>query len=124
MRPSGEPSFPYAAGILFGLGLPPNPSCGGAHGPHLWWSTRLLIGTMLIGFGAFNVVEASWTTIRWDCTMYETAPRELWIYWDVGFLLLGRSHGRRRLVAGPLRPTKVIGRPAICRCMTHIEGVL
>jgi len=64
MRPSGEPSFPYAAGILFGLGLPPTstlsqalPSCGGAHGPHLWWSTRLLIGTMLIGFGAFNVVQ-------------------------------------------------------------------
>jgi len=108
MRPSGEPSFPYAAGILFRLGLgrffdgivlhqilqwhhmltapgslptvcttcrstrsgtacsmpPPTstlsqalPSCGGAHGPHLWWSTRLLIGTMLIGFGAFNVVQ-------------------------------------------------------------------
>lgn len=24
---------------------------------HLYWSNKLLIGTMLIGFGAFNVVE-------------------------------------------------------------------
>jgi uncharacterized membrane protein len=28
-----------------------------AHRRHLWWSGRLLTGTLLIGFGAFNLVE-------------------------------------------------------------------
>ena len=28
-----------------------------AHRTHLWWSWKLLTGTMLIGFGVFNLVE-------------------------------------------------------------------
>lgn len=28
-----------------------------AHRRHLWWSDKLLVGTMLIGFGIFNLVE-------------------------------------------------------------------
>jgi uncharacterized membrane protein len=28
-----------------------------AHKAHLWWSGKMLAGTMLMGFGAFNVVE-------------------------------------------------------------------
>jgi uncharacterized membrane protein len=28
-----------------------------AHRSHLWWSGKLLVGTMLMGFGLFNLVE-------------------------------------------------------------------
>jgi len=28
-----------------------------AHRKHLYWSTKLLVGSMLIGFGSFNSVE-------------------------------------------------------------------
>jgi uncharacterized membrane protein len=28
-----------------------------AHRGHLWWSSKLLVGSMLLGFGFFNVVE-------------------------------------------------------------------
>ena len=30
-----------------------------AHRQHLWWSGRLLTGSMLMGFGAFNVAEGA-----------------------------------------------------------------
>ena len=28
-----------------------------AHRSHLWWSCKLLVGTMLMGFGIFNLVD-------------------------------------------------------------------
>lgn len=57
-----------------------------AHRSHLWWSSKLLIGTMLMGFGIFNVVEG---TINHHVN--ETVPREEWIYWDIGFLAWGAA---------------------------------
>jgi len=61
-----------------------------AHRQHLGWSTRLLAGTLLIGFGAFNVVEGLIDHHLLGLHhVNETAPREQWIYWDLGFLLWG-----------------------------------
>lgn len=63
-----------------------------AHRFHLQWSSKLLVGTMLIGFGLFNVVEG---TINHHVLglhhVNETAPREHWIYWDLGFLAWGAA---------------------------------
>jgi uncharacterized membrane protein len=65
-----------------------------AHRRHLWWSTRLLIGSLLIGFGAFNVVEGlvdhHWLGLH---HVNETAPRSQWIYWDIAFLAWGAAMG-------------------------------
>ena len=61
-----------------------------AHRQHLWWSTRLLVGTMLIGFGAFNVIEGLVNHhLLGIHHVNETVPRDLWLYWDLGFLLWG-----------------------------------
>ena len=61
-----------------------------AHRTHLWWSTRLMVGTLLIGFGIFNVVEGIIDHhILGLHHVNETVPREQWIYWDIGFLAWG-----------------------------------
>ena len=61
-----------------------------AHRAHLWWSWKLLAGTMLIGFGVFNVVEGVIDHHLLGLHhVNETGPREQWIYWDVGFLIWG-----------------------------------
>jgi uncharacterized membrane protein len=61
-----------------------------AHRRHLWWSTRLLIGTMLIGFGAFNVIEGLINHHLLGLHhVNETVPPEQWIWWDLGFLAWG-----------------------------------
>jgi uncharacterized membrane protein len=61
-----------------------------AHRSHLWWSGKLLVGTMLMGFGIFNLVEG---IINHQLLglhhVNETVPRDQWAYWDVGFLLWG-----------------------------------
>ena len=63
-----------------------------AHRTHLWWSWKLLAGTMLIGFGVFNVIEGVIDHhVLGLHHVKETAPREYWIYWDVGFLLWGAA---------------------------------
>jgi uncharacterized membrane protein len=146
-----ERRFPYAAGVLFGLGLggffdgivfhqllqwhhmltsagyPPDTlrnvqvnvfwdgvfhastyafvAIGlallwrAAHLRHLWWSTRLLVGTMLIGFGLFNVVEGVIDHhLLGIHHVNETVPREQWVYWDLGFLAWGAA----MLVAGAI----------------------
>jgi uncharacterized membrane protein len=63
-----------------------------AHRAHLWWSTRLLAGSILIGFGIFNVVEGlidhHLLAIH---HVNETVPRSEWIYWDLGFLAWGAA---------------------------------
>jgi uncharacterized membrane protein len=57
---------------------------------HLRWSTKLLIGTLLLGFGACNVVEGLIDhEILGVHHVNETVPRAQWIYWDLGFLLWG-----------------------------------
>lgn len=63
-----------------------------AHLRHLWWSGRQLVGALLIGFGAFNLVEGAVNhQLLGLHHVNETAPREDWIYWDIGFLLSGAA---------------------------------
>jgi uncharacterized membrane protein len=57
---------------------------------HVRWSTKLLAGTLLIGFGLFNVVEGIVDHhLLGIHHVNETVPREQWIFWDVGFLAWG-----------------------------------
>ena len=59
---------------------------------HIRWSGKLLPGAMLIGFGAFNVVEGIVDHHLLGLHhVNETVAREYWIYWDVGFLLWGAA---------------------------------
>jgi uncharacterized membrane protein len=59
---------------------------------HVRWSGKLLAGTMLIGFGAFNVVEGTVNHhILGIHHVNETVPPSQWIYWDVGFLAWGAA---------------------------------
>lgn len=61
-----------------------------SHRMHLWWSWKMLLGTMLIGFGAFNLVEGIIDHhLLGIHHVNETVPRDQWIYWDVGFLIWG-----------------------------------
>ena len=61
-----------------------------AHRQHLYWSTRLLIGSMLIGFGAFNVVEGLIDHhVLVIHRVNETVPPDQRIYWDIGFIAWG-----------------------------------
>jgi uncharacterized membrane protein len=57
---------------------------------HIRWSSKLLIGTFLMGFGLFNLVEGIVNhEILGIHHVNETVPREQWIYWDIGFLVWG-----------------------------------
>jgi uncharacterized membrane protein len=61
-----------------------------AHRSHVWWSGKMLAGAILLGFGIFNVVEGIIDHhILQIHHVNETAPREQWIYWDLGFLAWG-----------------------------------
>ncbi len=61
-----------------------------AHASHLWWSGKMLVGSMLMGFGAFNLVEGVVNHhILGIHHVNETVPRMHWIYWDTGFLIWG-----------------------------------
>ena len=61
-----------------------------AHRVHLWWSGRLLIGTLLMGFGIFNLVEGIVDhQILGLHHVNETVPASQWLYWDIGFLAWG-----------------------------------
>lgn len=60
------------------------------HRQHLYWSTKLLMGSMLIGFGAFNVVEGLINHhLLGIHHVNETVPRDQWFLWDLGFLVWG-----------------------------------
>jgi uncharacterized membrane protein len=59
---------------------------------HVRWSTKLLAGTMLLGFGWFNVIEGLVDhQILGLHHVNETVPPERWLYWDVGFLAWGAA---------------------------------
>jgi uncharacterized membrane protein len=61
-----------------------------AHRTHDRWSGKLLLGTILMGFGIFNLVEGLVDhQILGIHHVNETVPGEQWIYWDLGFLLWG-----------------------------------
>ena len=63
-----------------------------AHRAHLWWSWKLLVGTILIGFGICNVVEGLIDHhLLGIHHVNETVPRGQWLYWDVGFLIWGAA---------------------------------
>lgn len=61
-----------------------------AHRSHLHWSNKLLTGSLLIGWGVFNLVEG---VIDHEVLgvhhVNELMPRAQWLYWDLGFLLWG-----------------------------------
>jgi len=75
-----------------------------AHRQRLWWSGKMLAGSMLMGFGLFNVVEG--IVDHHVLALHhvnETVPPGQWIYWDVGFLVWGTAMlfaGWRLLKAG------------------------
>jgi len=61
-----------------------------AHRSHVRWSGKLLWGTMLIGFGLFNLVEGIIDHhLLGIHHVNETVPQDQWIYWDLGFLVWG-----------------------------------
>lgn len=61
-----------------------------AHRSHVRWSSKLLAGTVLMGFGLFNLVEGITNHhLLGIHHVNETVPRDQWIYWDIGFLIWG-----------------------------------
>jgi uncharacterized membrane protein len=59
---------------------------------HLYWSTKLLAGTMLMGFGTFNIVEGLINHHLLGLHhVNETVAPAQWIYWDLGFLIWGAA---------------------------------
>ena len=75
----------YAFTII-GLGL----LWRAARQPHPPWPWRLLVGTILIGFGSFNLVEGLIDhQLLGLHHVNETVPREQWLLWDQGFLAWG-----------------------------------
>ncbi|RWF54572.1 MAG: DUF2243 domain-containing protein [Mesorhizobium sp.] len=61
-----------------------------ARKPHFWWSANLLFATILIGFGLFNLIEGVVNhQILGLHHVNETVPRDLWIFWDIAFLVWG-----------------------------------
>ncbi|MES2742604.1 MAG: DUF2243 domain-containing protein [Pseudomonadota bacterium] len=71
------------------------------------WSGRPLVGTILFGFGLFNVAEGLISHhILKIHHVNETVPMAQWIYWDLAFLLLSAlmlAAGRLLWTAGPGR---------------------
>jgi uncharacterized membrane protein len=58
--------------------------------PHAKWSGKMLVGTVLLGFGIFNVVEGIIDHhILGIHHVNETVPPDQWIYWDLGFIVWG-----------------------------------
>jgi hypothetical protein len=57
---------------------------------HVWWSGKLLWGTLLIGFGLFNLVEGVIDhPLLGLYHVNEAVPQTQRIYWDLGFLAWG-----------------------------------
>jgi len=63
-----------------------------AHRGHLYWSNRLLVGTVLMGFGAFNVVEGLVDHHLLGIPhVNEQVDIESRVHWDVAFLVWGAA---------------------------------
>jgi uncharacterized membrane protein len=57
---------------------------------HLAWSTRALIGTLLLGWGGFNLVEGLVNHHLLGLHhVNETVDPSSWLAWDLGFLAWG-----------------------------------
>jgi len=60
--------------------------------PHSPWSNKLLVGLLLMGWGTFNVVEGTIDHHILEIHhVYETVSRDLWKWWDLGFLFWGAA---------------------------------
>lgn len=58
-----------------------------AHRRHGHWSGKMLAGSMLIGFGGFNLVEGAINHHLLGLHhVNETASPHLWFWWDLAFL--------------------------------------
>ena len=56
------------------------------------WSTRAFMGTLLMGWGIFNLVEGIIDHhLLGIHHVNETVPQSQWIYWDIGFLVWGAT---------------------------------
>ena len=63
-----------------------------ARRPHGRWGGRLLAGSVLMGFGLFNLVEGGVDHhILGLHHVNETVAREWWAWWDLGFLAWGAA---------------------------------
>jgi uncharacterized membrane protein len=63
-----------------------------AHTRHLLWSNKLLFGTLLLGWGAFNVAEGIIDhEILGVHHVNELVTQSQRIYWDIGFLVWGAA---------------------------------
>ena len=61
-----------------------------AHTRHLLWSSKLLFGTLLLGWGLFNVVEGLIDhQVLGVHHVNELVPLDQRKYWDIGFLAWG-----------------------------------
>lgn len=86
-----------------------------AHKAHIWWSGKMLVGTVLIGFGLFNVVEGLIDHhLLGIHHVNETVPREQWWMWDLGFLVWGAAMlaGGWALLREGKRDTEHLNEPA------------
>jgi uncharacterized membrane protein len=85
---------------------------------HVRWSGKLLVGTLLIGFGLFNLVEGIIDhQILGLHHVNETVRRDQWIYWDIGFLVWGALMllGGFRLLRKGQQETPVLHHESIAR---------
>ena len=74
--------------VLLGLAL----LWKAARKPHPVWSGRAFIGSILMGFGIFNLVEGIISHHLLDLHhVNETVPRSQWITWDIAFLVWGAA---------------------------------
>lgn len=61
-----------------------------ARQPHERWPAGLLVGSVLMGFGIFNLVEGLVNhQLLGLHHVNETVPPGQWIYWDLAFLAIG-----------------------------------
>ncbi len=61
-----------------------------AHTRHLYWSSRMMVGAVLIGWGIFNVVEGLIDhQLLGVHHVNELVPKAQWLAWDIGFLVWG-----------------------------------
>jgi uncharacterized membrane protein len=57
---------------------------------HLYWSTKLLAGSMLIGFGLFNTIEGLINHhLLGIHHVNELVSSDRWLFWDLAFILWG-----------------------------------
>ncbi len=63
-----------------------------ARHPHICWSGKMLMGTLLMGFGLFNLVEGIIDHhLLGIHHVNETVRQQQWIFWDLGFLIWGAA---------------------------------